>query len=245
MKERLYEAFSLIYRAFIVLTVLCSSWNHYQISQQYEQKWLQLAEEDGAVLENVMRADACDKHRSYCLNNVLLIRGGIGLQTYFDLKRLYEQKRVLTICVDSPGGIGPIATLIAQWIHANKLNTCMAELYILHANSKQLADAECHSACPLVLAAGHKRWSLGENQIVGVHQARSEISWCFCQLTIPHSSSITSLLLFMPPSTASFDLLFAMSDKASPAQIYLLNPTELVRVNMFTDRIDRKNKISN
>lgn len=104
----------------------------------------------------------------------------------------------------------------------------------LHANSKQLVDAQCHSACPLVLAAGHKRWSLGENQIVGVHQARSEISWCFCQLTIPHSSSITSLLLFMPPSTASFVLLFAMSDKASPAQIYLLNPTELVRVNILT-----------
>lgn len=113
----------------------------------------------------------------------------------------------------------------------------MAELYRLHDFTTQLVDAECHSACPLVLATGQQCWSIGETPTVGVHQARSEISWCFCQLSIPLSSSITSFLLWMPPSTASFDLLLAMTDKAPPAKIYRLNAGELAQVNMFTNSI--------
>jgi len=237
MNEWMNNILGLIKRMLIVLMVLCSGLNHYQVSYQSDQNWLHLPTTEGLSLDNVMRADACDKSRRHCVKDVLLIRGMIGLQTYFDLKRLYQQRTVKTICVDSPGGVVPMAVVIAKWIYANSLSTCMAELYLLHEFSTQLVNAECHSACPLVLAAGKQRWSLGETPTVGVHQGRAEISWCFCQLTIPISGSVTSFVSLMPPSTASFDLLFAMTDKAPPAQIYRLNTTELAQVNMFTNSL--------
>ncbi len=237
MKKRIYHTLGRIHLMLLVLMAVCSVPKHYQISYESDQKWLHVPEREGLTLQNVMRADACDRNRRHCVQDVLLIRGVIGLQTYFDLKRLYQQRAVQTICVDSPGGVGPMAAAIAKWIYANNLNTCMAELYLLDDFSTQLTDAECHSACPFVLASGKRRWSLGETQTVGVHQARSEISWCFCQLTIPLGGAVTSLMLFMPPSTVSFDLLFAMTDKAPPDQIYRLNQSELAQINMFTDRL--------
>lgn len=114
MNEWMSNTLGLVHRMLVVSMVLCSSLNHYQSSYQSDQKWLHLPVTAGLPLHNVMRADACNKLRTHCLNDVLLIRGVIGLRTFFELKRLYKQRSVQTICVDSPGGVGPMAVVIAK-----------------------------------------------------------------------------------------------------------------------------------
>lgn len=235
MKEWLYWALSYTFRGFIVVTIGCTLLHNYQTVQRLFQNWQQPAGKHGFSLDNVMWADACDLSRSKCVKDVLVVRGGIGLHTYFYLNRLYKQKTVQTICFDSPCGMVVMMFAIARWISNNNLNTCVAELYKLHDFPLELVRTNCLSACPLILASGRKRWSVGESTIIGVHQGGADISWCFCDLTISANSIVTGLASLMPPTTANIGLLFEISDKASPNEMLRLTRADLQKVNMFTE----------
>jgi len=234
MKDWFYSAFSYAFRAFIVLTIGCTLLHNYQLVKHLFKNWQQPAGNHGFSLDNVMWADACDLSRSKCLKDVLLVRGAIGLHTYFYLHRFYQQKNVQTICFDSPGGQVLMMFAISRWINSNNLNTCVAERYKLHDFPLELVRTNCLSACPLILASGRERWSVGDSTNIGVHQGGANLSWCFCDLTISANPIVTGLAPLMPPSTANIGLLFEISDKASPAEMLRLTRADLEKVNMFT-----------
>jgi len=234
MKDWFYWALSYAFRAFIIVTIGCTLLHNYQMLQRYFQTWHQPAGKQGLMLDNVMWADACNASHSQCVKDVLLVRGAIAVNTYFSLRQLSRQKTVQAICFDSPGGMALMMVVIARWINTNNLNTCVAEQYQLHDFPLKLAQTQCMSACPLVLASGRERWSLGQSIPIGVHQASAELSWCFCDLSLTAGPLEAIYQSLMPAGTANIKLIFEMSDQAPPAKMLLLTRPDLNAVNMFT-----------
>lgn len=222
-------------RTLLVLMVplyICTGQKYFEKGQQFEARWLNV---DGNIrLNNVMFADACSSNNERCIKDVLLIRGFIGYSTYVDLKRLFKQKTVTTLCVDSPGGNAVAAWLISWWIADHGIATCMAENYRLHDFPTKLSKPTCRSACPFILASGSGRIALGNVPNIGVHQGRTELSMCICDFTLPQGFITSNVAFLMPKQRANYDLLFELSDQASYDTMLQLSREDLQRVQMFT-----------
>jgi hypothetical protein len=123
------------------------------------------------TLDKALIAKACTRDEKNCIDQVLLVSGDLDRGTISAIKQLKGSSlQVDTVCFASRGGDKDVAIDIGEWIKKNHLNTCIAEKY-LTTDGITMNSPLCASACPYILAMGHKRTALGSNFRIGIHSS--------------------------------------------------------------------------
>lgn len=121
--------------------------------------------------------DACDKTKSKCLKDVVLIHGKIDKSTVSSFYNLYSVRKVKTVCFHSEGGLNNYAQELMAFIKDKEINTCLAERY--HFKDKGvLSNVYCDSACPFVLLMGKERYQIGSDFEIGIHNSGIKLDFC-------------------------------------------------------------------
>jgi hypothetical protein len=91
-------------------------------------------------------AQACTLDESSCLEDVILVLGKLDQGAIDSIDTFLKEGMPDTICFRTPGGQSDAAVSIGNWIRNNKINTCLAEKYIIEGKVT-LNSTVCFSAC--------------------------------------------------------------------------------------------------
>lgn len=188
--------------------------------------------EGGGTIElnKAVIADACEKDRINCLENVLLIQGLIDEGTISSIKKLASLNDVETICFRSRGGYNDKAQMLMSYIKDNDINTCLAEEYYIEGKGS-ISGTYCKSACPLILLMGKERFHIGNEITIGIHHSGKVLDFCFTCILFDSGGEG-----FMPFfSDESHIKLFERSRKTPLKNMDFLQRDEWKEYNIFTN----------
>ncbi|KZY65921.1 hypothetical protein A3735_07560 [Oleiphilus sp. HI0061] len=139
--------------------------------QKYKEDNLSIA---GFESAKVLGAKACSE--GFCGFDVILIDGIINNNTSRELSKFLKGRKQSQVpdivCFNSPGGGADGAFELGNLIAQNKLNTCVADEYLL-VDGNKISNVQCGSACPYALLAGKRRVLHGLASNIWVHSSGS------------------------------------------------------------------------
>ncbi len=227
----------------VLLLAICTTYEGLKRDQFANEKL-----ENKIQLSKSVFGKACNREESYCIDDVLILRGSITETTLSDLKELARtqgDKKVSAICFDSPGGNVIKAGGLGKWILKSKLPTCMAEVYFVNDKKGQLRkikNTKCSSSCNFLLLASNKRIAIGSDFKIVTHSAGNNFSFCFC--SAPLSIRLMNSFVFKsllsrddnPDREQHLDFL-AFSKTIDFSESYQLTSFDIEKFKIFTWRL--------
>ena len=192
------------------------------------------------ALNKAVIARACTHDGKTCIDDVLLVSGDLDEGSIGAIKQLDGNLQVDTVCFASRGGDKNAAIKIGQWIKSKHLNTCIAEKY-LTTDGVTMSSPLCASACPYILAMGHKRTALGRDFKIGIHNSGTNLNFGLFTYKA-NSFEFMALRGYQPmlresgdPSSAQhLEMLY--DSLATPFyELKYLTPTEQKKYVLFTE----------
>lgn len=115
-----------------------------------------------------------------CDTKVILLKGQIVPSSISVIEEIQRAKTAgaTIVCIDSPGGDGEASRSIADAIHSNELDTCVAKKYLDSEKNLLSSNAECNSACPWIVISGAQRVAFSSAAAVGFHASTAYCRLC-------------------------------------------------------------------